>query len=81
MQELRNVPAPQFLTVTEPGGEPRLVATWENGQGQLTLTGKPGSRYALEISTTLLNWNSADLTVVLTCIWRGQALRGKPIFR
>ena len=56
----------QFLTVTEPGGEPRLAATRENGQVQLTLTGRQGSRYAIETSTALPNWNSADLTVTVT---------------
>jgi hypothetical protein len=53
-------------TVTEPGGEPRLTATRENGQAQLTLTGKQGSRYAIETSTALPNWSSAELTVTVT---------------
>ncbi len=66
MQELTNVAAQQFLTVTEPGGEPRLAATQVNGQVQLTLTGKQGSRYAIETSTALPNWNSAALTVTVT---------------
>ena len=66
VQELSNVAAQKFLTVTEPGGEPRLAATRENGQVQLTLTGKQGSRYALETSTALPNWNSAALTVTVT---------------
>ena len=52
--------------MTEPGGEPRLAATRENGQVQLTLTGKQGSYYAIETSTALTNWNSADLTVAVT---------------
>jgi hypothetical protein len=66
MQELENVAAQQFLTITEPGGEPRLVATRDNGQVQLTLTGKQGSRYAIETSTALPNWTSADLSVTVT---------------
>ena len=66
MQELHNVASKQFLTVTEPGGEPRLAAARENGQVQLTLTGKQGSRYALETSTALPNWTSAGLTVTVT---------------
>ena len=66
VQELTNVASKQFLTVTEPGGEPRLAATRENGQVQLTLTGKQGSRYALETSTALFNWTSANLTVTVT---------------
>ena len=66
MKELHNVAAQQFLTVTDPGGEPRLAATRENGQVQLTLTGKQGSRYAIETSTALPNWTSANLTVTVT---------------
>src|SRR6266498_4144513 len=66
VQELHNIAAQQFLTVTEPGGEPRLAATGENGQLQLTLTGKQGSRYAIETSTALPNWNSAALTATVT---------------
>ena len=67
MQELHNVAARQFLTVTEPGGEPQLAATRENGQVQLTLTGKQGSRYAIETSTDLANWNSPlNFTVTVT---------------
>ena len=56
----------ELLTVTEPGGEPRLAATRQNGQVQLTLTGKQGSRYAIETSTALSNWISAGLTVTVT---------------
>ena len=66
VQELPNVPGQQFLTVTEPGGEPRLAATRQNGQVQLTLTGKQGSRYRIETSTGLTNWSSAALTVTVT---------------
>src|SRR6185436_17608288 len=66
VQELSNVASKQFLTVTEPGGEPRLAGTRENGQVQLTLTGKQGSRYAIEASTALNNWTSAALTVTVT---------------
>src|SRR6185295_768473 len=66
VQELQNVHSKQFLTVTEPGGEPRLAATLAIGQVQLTLTGKQGSRYAIETSTALPHWTSADLTVTVT---------------
>jgi enediyne biosynthesis protein E4 len=65
-QELTNVAVQQFLTITEPGGEPRLAVSRENGQVQLTLTGKQGSRYAIETSTALPNWESANLTVTVT---------------
>jgi enediyne biosynthesis protein E4 len=65
-QELTNVAANQFLTVTEPGGEPRLAATRQNGQLQLTLIGKQGSRYAIETSTGLPTWNSTALTLTVT---------------
>ena len=52
----------------EPGGEPRLAATWENGQVQLTLTGKQGSRYLIEEFDALdAGWIiSSDLTVTVT---------------
>jgi len=43
-----------------------LAATRENGQVQLTLTGKQGSRYAIETSTALANWTSADIMVTVT---------------
>jgi hypothetical protein len=66
VQELENVASKQFLTVTEPGGEPRLAATLDNGQVQLTLTGKQGSRYTIETSTSLPHWTSAGLTVTVT---------------
>ena len=52
--------------VTEPGGESRLAATRENGQVQLALTGKQGSRYAIETSTALPDWTSAGLPVKAT---------------
>ncbi len=66
VQELPILAAQQFLTIIEPGGEPRLKATRENGQVQLTLTGKQGSRYAIETSTALPNWTSTNLTVTVT---------------
>ncbi|HXJ56643.1 MAG TPA: CRTAC1 family protein [Verrucomicrobiae bacterium] len=66
VQELENVASNQFLAVTEPGGEPRLAATRENGPVQLTLTGKQGSRYAIETSTALPNWTRVGLTVTVT---------------
>ena len=66
VQELPNVAAQQFLTVTEPGGEPQLAATQENGQVQLTLAGKQGSRYAIETSTALTGWISAGPPVTVT---------------
>ena len=58
VQELQNVEANEFHTVTEPGGEPQLTVTRVNGQQQLTLTGKQGSRYDIQTSTDLTNWNS-----------------------
>ena len=66
VQELNNVAAGRVLTVTEPGGEPRLEAARENGQMQLTLTGKQGSRYLIETSTALPAWLRAVLAVTIT---------------
>ena len=67
VQELQNVASGQFHTVTEPGGEPQLTAARVNGQQQLTLTGKQGSRYDIQTSTDLTNWNSPlNFTVSLT---------------
>ena len=66
VQVLTNVTSKQFLTVTEPGGEPRLASTRTNGLVQLTLTGKEGSRYTIETSTSLANWTNANLTVTVT---------------
>jgi hypothetical protein len=67
VQELPNVASKQFLTVTEPGGEPRLAATQENGQVRLTLTGKQGCRYLIETSTALPGWIiTSDFTVTVT---------------
>jgi hypothetical protein len=66
VQEFSNVAAQQFLTVTEPGGEPRLAATREGGELKLTLTGKQGCRYAIEGSTSLPTWDTANLTVTIT---------------
>ena len=65
VQELSNVESGKFHTVTEPGGEPQLTAAHVNGQHQLTLTGKQGSRYDIQTSTGLNNWIGA-LTVKLT---------------
>jgi enediyne biosynthesis protein E4 len=66
LQDLGELPAQQFHTITEPGGEPRLEASRQNGHVQLTLTGKQGSRYAIETSAALPNWESANLTVTIT---------------
>jgi len=66
VQELPNIAARQFLTVAESGGGPRLAVAHENGQVQLTLAGKQGSRFAIETSTGLTNWNSAAPTVTFS---------------
>ena len=43
-----------------------MEAARENGPVPRTLTGKQGSRYALETSTALPHWTSANLTVTVT---------------
>jgi len=45
----------------ERAGSPREI-----GQVQLTLTGKQVSRYAIETSSLLTHWTSANLTVTVT---------------
>lgn len=59
-RRLHNFATTQFLTVTEP----RLAATREDGPVQLTLTGKQGSRYAIETSTALPNSYGAITSAV-----------------
>ncbi len=60
------VPAQRFLTVTEPGGEPKLALTRENGALQLLLNGKQGARYSIQTSNALANWTDTAITVVIT---------------
>ena len=66
VQELRNIAANQILTITEPGGEPTLAAMKTVGGFTLTLTGKQGSLYEIEQSTTLKDWSGGSLTVIPT---------------
>ena len=66
VQELRNIAANQILTITELGGEPTLAATKTVGGFTLTLTGKQGSLYEIEQSTTLKDWFGGSLTVTPT---------------
>ena len=61
VQELQNVAANEFHTVTEPGEEPQLTSTRVNGEVQLTLNGKQGSRYDIGTSTDMIDWNSSLL--------------------
>jgi hypothetical protein len=59
VQDLPNVAGDKFLTVAEPGGEPKLGATRNGRQVQLTVTGKQGSRDSIGVSTSLSTWTSA----------------------
>ena len=61
VQELRNVTAKQFLTVTEPPrvSEPlRLsgLTRMADGSAQLNLTGATGQPARVDFSTDLVNW-------------------------
>jgi hypothetical protein len=62
VQELRNVIANQFLTITEP---PRLSSPRiESGQFRFTLRGARGLAYTIQRSTNALDWTAAgSLTV------------------
>jgi hypothetical protein len=57
VQELRNVPVNQMLTVTEPVrfGEPRGAA---GGAIRFAFHGTPGNRYQLQTSTNLVQWEA-----------------------
>jgi hypothetical protein len=55
VQEMRDVRAGQFLTVTEPA---RLKGYQGDGQYQMTLNGGIGFTYDLQTSTNLLDWTS-----------------------
>ena len=71
VQELGNVPANQFLTITEqqPGvtTAPHLtVALAADGEVQLTLTGQTNLRYVFEASTNLTRWTKIAVRTNLT---------------
>jgi len=61
VQELRDVAAKQFLTVTEPS---QLSTGLSNGQFQLLLKGGVGFSYAVQSSSNLVDWS--PLTNVVT---------------
>ena len=54
VQELHNVAAKQFLTITEP---PRLLTGKTNGTPQFTLKGGRGFSYQIETTTNLPDWS------------------------
>ena len=58
VQELTNVAANQFLTVTEPGGPPRLKAAIVASAFRLTLTGDANATYELQWAPDLAGWQS-----------------------
>lgn len=65
--ELKNIPAKQFLTITEPGGQPRLNVTRANGKVEFSLSGDAGQTYAIEASSDLRTWSEVTrLTGALT---------------
>jgi hypothetical protein len=58
VQELTNVAANQFLTVTEPGGPPTLKAAIVAGAFRLTITGEANATYELQWTPDLAGWQS-----------------------
>jgi enediyne biosynthesis protein E4 len=54
VQELQNVPAKQYVTVTEPS---RLLVGATNGVPQLTLQGGRNLEYDIQTSTNLIAWS------------------------
>jgi hypothetical protein len=61
VQEFRNVPARQTLSVTEP---PRLSASVNSGIPVLALKGGRGFSYSVEASTDLRSWELVETLVV-----------------
>lgn len=70
VQELSNVPANQFLTVTEQqqaaDAAPRLAAARNESGLQLTLTGQTNRLYVVEASTNLIKWSKVAVRTNLT---------------
>ena len=71
VQELKNVSARQFLTITEhqeaAATTPSLaVAKSESGEVQLTLTGQTNLLYVIEASTNLVQWTKIAVRTNLT---------------
>lgn len=71
IQELGNVSANQFLTITEQQRgvttAPRLALNrTEAGEVRLTLTGQPNLRYVVEASTNLAQWTKFAVRTNLT---------------
>ncbi|HXJ58081.1 MAG TPA: CRTAC1 family protein, partial [Verrucomicrobiae bacterium] len=56
VQELTNVVANQFLTITEPGGPPRLKAERVVSGFRLTITGDANATYELQSAPDLTGW-------------------------
>ena len=65
VQELKGVTADQLLTVTEPGGRPRLSILVRPEGLQFKLTGELGSSYRIERSSDLRTWQPLT-TVTIT---------------
>jgi len=61
VQEFRNRPADQFLTLTEP---PRLLSSTQNGQPQFLLRGGRGLQYVIDASTDLERWSPLSILTV-----------------
>ena len=86
--ELKNVASKQFLTITEPGGAPRLQAVWSNGSLRFTLTGDPNETYRLDQSRDLRTWqpfsgeapDQTDASGISTFDWKPSDASGASFF-
>ena len=56
VQELKGVATDQFLTMTEPGGRPRLSILVQPEGLQFKLAGEVGTSYRIEWSNDLTTW-------------------------
>jgi hypothetical protein len=65
VQELKGVATDQFLTITEPGGQPRLSIVVQPEGLQFKLVGDLGTSYRIERSSDLTTWQPLT-TVTIT---------------
>ncbi|HZM02206.1 MAG TPA: CRTAC1 family protein [Candidatus Saccharimonadales bacterium] len=61
VQEFKNLPTRQYLTITEP---PRLLASLTNGIPQFSVKGGRFFHYEIDVSTNLATWSSIGTMLI-----------------